>query len=554
KGFVVWEAVFAEWRGLVHGDWRPRINTYGPLVFELVLATKWATMGGFDRARDVAAEFDGPLAYLRSAFDHLGEAPFFWPDLYLRLRLISGLLGALAIALLGAAAWRLEGPRAGAWTAALAAASVGLIQVGHFYTAESLLVFELCMLLHACALLATGGGLGSAVYAGVATGLIATTKAPGLVLLLAVPVALGAAGRAPADRPWRESARGMLAGSFRALASKRFWMVLGVGALVAAILNPWAFLEPGAYFGDVPGNRSGLRLLQTQLTETRFGFYDWRFVYNDTTPFVFHLRRLLPYALGTPLAVAAGVALAVGLRRLRPVDAIALVTTIPTLLLVGAWGVKTIRYILPMVPGLLLAAGPALARLSAPRPGAPLTTRIGAPVLAWATLAHTLAYGVAFTLMFRDPDPRVAAARYITENAHPGDIVVVEAEPSYTAPLGRNTDLVGVAPGIQPDVKIRPLWRTRPPPERVERHTRNQLRDARFVVVGDWYRRRAEHRRAPDPHRRFYASLRRGDLPFERVATFRPEPRLGPFRWPEDQDDILAVSFDHMGLEIYERR
>ncbi|MFW6050119.1 MAG: hypothetical protein ACODAU_03025 [Myxococcota bacterium] len=552
KGFVVWEAVYAEWRGLMRGDWRPRINTYGPLVFELVLATKWATMGGIERAREVAAQFQDPAGYLRGAFGHLGDAPFHWPDLYLRLRLLVGLLGAVAVALLAAAAWRLEGPRAGAWTAAMAASAVGLIQVGHFYTAESLLVVELCMLLHACARLATGGGWGSAVYAGVATGLIAATKVPGLLLLAAVPVALAAPAPSASAARWRDAAREAGRATLRALVSGRFLAVVGVGLAVAALFNPWALFEPQAYFGEVAGNRSGLGVLRTHFTETEFGFYDWRFVYNDTTPFVYHLRRVLPYAIGTPLLLASGVALVSGARRLRPVDRLALAATLPTLLLIGAWGVKTIRYALPMVPGLLLAAGPALARWSVPE-GTGAVRRLGVPLIAWGTAAYTVAYGLAFTLMFTEPDPRVAAARFITERAQPGDVVVVEAEPSYTAPLGHDHDLVGVAPDLRPDVRVRRLWTTRPPPERVDAHVQRRLRAARFVVIGDWYRRRAEHPRAPAPHRRFYEALRGGDMAFERVATFRPEPHLGPLRWSEDDAEILAVSFDHMGIEVYER-
>jgi hypothetical protein len=558
KGFVVWETITTEWRGLVEDDWRPRINTYGPLLYETAIALKWLTFGGPESARAVASRFPDGWRYLLGAFDHgqTTTASYDFRDWFLTLRLFSALLGSLSILLLGLAAWKLEGPRAGAFTAVLAAACVGLLQVSHYFTSDALVVFELAMLVHASALFARGGGLSVSVYAGIAAGMLAATKMPGLAALPAVVLAIGADDPFPTARTREAELGRIVRRTAGALVSPRFLLTLLVGVAVLRVIHPWLFTDPHAYFYDVPQNRSGLWHIRVHLQETEFDFYDWRFTFNDTTPFVYHLTHPLVYALGTPLLVASFVALGVGFFRLRPIDRIAIVVALPTLFLVGNWGVKTIRYVMPMVPGLLLAAGPMLARATERAPGAPFSKHVVRRGLAWLVAGWTVAYGVAFVFMFTEPDSRVAAGHYVAEHAASGDVVVVGPESAYTAPLGTNDDIVGVEAGLRPDVRVRKLFEGRPAGRDLGGHLDRVLADARFLVLDDFYLRRAAHSairdKAPE-HARFFNALLAGRMGFRRVATFRRRPTLGPLVWNEDEDEILAVSFDHVGVEVWER-
>lgn len=562
KGFVMWEAMSVEWRGLTHDDWRPRTNTYGPLIYRVAVGLKWLVYGGPGEARPTAEAYPNDWAYLTGAFGFDGAAatdadaaaPYRWPTLARRYRLLAAAMGSLAVWLLALAAGRLAGPRAMAFAAVLAATAPGLVQASHFYTTEAFLMLELAMLAHAAARLAHGGGRGSAVYAGVALGLLAGTKLTGLVAGPAVALAIAAvrARRRFAtswlDRAWRGV--GDLA---RAAVDRRHLLALAVGAAVLFVINPWLFTDPQAYFFDVPENRSGLWHVRVQLVETDFGFYDWRFTYHGTTPYLFHATTLLPYALGGPATALALVALARGVRRLDAVGLIALAYAVPTYVLVGGWTVKALRYVLPMVPGLVLALA-ALAAAWTTRPRG--LRRVGAAVAVAATV-WTAVYGIAFGAMFAEPDSRVAAARWLARHARPGDVVVLEPEPSYTAPLGGNRGMVGRDPALRVPVQARYLWERRPEGDAaVERHLARRLRGARFLVLGDFYVRRATHpaaRTLAPAQRRFYEAVRGGDAGWRRVATFRRTPRLGPIGFPEDDAEILSVSFDHTGLEIYER-
>ena len=560
KGFVVWEAIYMEHRGLTQDDWRPRINSYGPLIYELAIGVKWLTTGGLARGAEVAAQYEDEHRYLTEAFAHRTDdaRPFSFAALLFALRCAAATFGTLAILWLGLAAWTLAGPRAGAITAWLTAAAPGLIQVGHFYTPEALLIGETALVLFACAKIARGGGFRWAGLAGFGLALAITTKGPGVLLALLVPVAIGADDPFP-DAPQRATELGrMFHRTLRAVLSPRRWLAAFVCVAFVRIINPWAFTEPTLYFDAVSGNRNGMALLRTQLSETSFGFYDWRFLYNGTRPWLYQLGVLVPYAIGTSAAVAAGVGLVRGAVRLRPIDRLALAASVPLWLLVGPWGVKTIRYALPIAPGLLLAAGALLAGWLRRSPGAHWSRHLVRRGAAGVVILVTCAHGAAFTGMFlAAPDPRIRAAQSIARRARAGDVVVVETEPSYTAPLGSNDDLVGATPSLSPEVERRYLWRGHPPDDAVPEHVRRTVQDARFLVVSDWWSRRASHpaaaTRAPNIAH-FYEALEKGRTGFVRVATFRPAPRFGPWTFDERAAEILSVAFDHPGIVLYERR
>jgi hypothetical protein len=560
KGFVLWEAIGAEWRGLTSGDYRPNASVYGPLVYELAIGVKWLRYGGPETARPIAARYPDPAHYHQRAFDALDpDAPYSFADWTEDCRTLAGLLGTLAILLLTRAAWRLGGPWAGASAAVIAAFAPGLVQVGHFYTADALLIPEIAMLLDACALLVTGGGAGAALYAGVALGLIAATKMPGLLLGLALAWALA----------WSPAAsHGALAGGSAARRSRwlrwigagltgRFALAMLAAGLVYVAVQPWLLDGRGPPEGA--GNRSGLWMLGTYFAEREFVFYDWRFTYNDRTP-AYWLSTILPYALGVPVLLAALAPLGTSMARRLGLGAplgwsvgsgrlvrLGLVAALPSFLLVAGWGVLTIRHVLPAVPGLVLCAAAVL--------GAALDRKDARRALGAGVLGHVTLYGAAWSLMFAEPDPRLLAARWLAEHARDGDVVVTEPEANYSAPLGLNEDWMGVPGFAMPRLRPLRLWAGWPSDEELPEHVDGMLRHARFVVIGDFYRRRgldpSAHARAPR-HAVFYEALLAGRTGHRLVASFERAPTLGPLRWDESGAEALSVDFDHMPVWIYE--
>lgn len=536
------------------------------MVFELVIGVKWVLFGGANEARTRTGDYANGWDYLGAFGTTADDDPGGWSmsTLMYTLRLIVGFLGAWAVLLLAMAARRLHRGVLGWWaaaaTASLAALAPGLIQVGHFYTPESLLVFEIALFLYGCACLTTGAApLRSSLLVGFSVALIAATKGPGLLLCLALPFAIARGARAGRPAETRSAA---LVDPLRALFSVQIWLAIGVSVAVYACMNPWLFADPSNYFAEIPDNRSGMTVLRQRFEEADYGFYDWRFSYNDTVPIWAQLGTLLPYAVGGLTTIAAAFAIVVRGYRRHAVATLGVAATVPTLLLVGFWGVKTIRYVVPMLPGILLLAGSAcvlgLERRGGESAGIRAARRTGLAagglVVVWTAL-----YGTAFALMFREPDPRVLAGRWLRSHAAPTDVIAVEPEPSYSAVVD---DGYGVAGRVNrnPDGSLRPALRAvrlfSRAPEDVPEHVDHVLRHARFVVVGDWYKRRAFHpeaaTRAPH-HRAFYSSLYDGTRGFELAVRFERTPTLGPLRWDETGADALAVCFDHMPIEIFER-
>lgn len=565
KGFVLWEVAAVEWRALQQDDWRPRTTTYGPLLYTSAVLLKWACFGGRAHAAEVAARYPDAWSYTMGAFGaESSDAPFSWAQYVHALRLAGALAASLAVLLLALAAWRLEGPAAGAVTAACSAACVGLLQASHYFTTDSLVIVEIAGLLHAAARLVTGGGLGSAVYAGVALGAILGTKMSGGLLGAVLPAALAYGPVWQAQSVRRAAPRLLTSRALRWLAvplSPRLLVAVAIAVLVYFLLCPWPFTVPELYF-DVPGNRSGAEVLRSQYRDTDYPFEDWRFTYNDTPRWLYVAAPVLSYALGGPLLGACVLGLLRGLSRRRALDAIAIAAVVPTFLLVGSWGVKTIRYALPCVPGLLLAGGALLSRwLTAPvvvharRQAVPLVLA----TLAALVLAHAFAWGTAFALVFTRPDPRVAASRWLAARVRPGDAIVTEPESPYTAPLGEDADRIGLDPRspFPSTLRLRRLWDRPLAPHEVAPHVESRLRDARFLVIGDFYRRRAEHPRARSraaSQAWLYRTLFRGETAYRLTATFDATPRLGPLRFDERGAETLSVDFDHMPVWVFERR
>ncbi len=560
KGFVLWEVAAVEWRALRQDDWRPRTTTYGPLLYESGVLLKWALFGGRAHAAEVAARYPDAWSYTMGAFGAEGsEASFSWAAWAHALRVAGALAASLAVLLLALAAWRLEGAAAGAVTAVCSAACVGLLQASHYFTTDSLVLVEIALLLHAAARLATGGGLGSAVYAGLALGAILGTKMSGALLGAVLPAALASGPLWRADAAPRLAARLRTSPALRWAAtplSPRLLVALACAVLVYFLVCPWPFTVPELYF-DVPGNRSGAEVLRSQYRDTDYPFEDWRFTYHDTPRWLYVATPVLSYALGGPLLGVCALGLARGLSRRRALDVMALAAVVPTFLLVGSWGVKTIRYALPCVPGLLLAGGALLARWLA-RPARRGPAR-ALPALAALVLVHTLSFGTAFALVFTRPDPRVAASRWLAAHVAPGDVVVTEPESAYTAPLGEDADRIGLDPSapFPQGLRIRRLWDRPLAPHDVPAHVDARLRDARFLVVGDFYLRRALHpaaRARAAGQAWLYRALFAGETAYTLVATFDATPHLGPLRFDERGAETLSVDFDHMPVWVFERR
>ena len=438
-------------------------------------------------------------------------------------RWISALWGVVTVVL----AWRWAarwGAGVAVVTAALVAGFPALVQASHFGTVEAPLVALIVAGLLAAERLAERPSPARAAVGGAVLGLAISVKAPGA--LLALPLLHAA---------WAVETRGRLL---------RIAVGMAVAAALVVALNPMLLLGGDAGAGSGEHTTLGGNLRRAYSGD----FHDWTLPYAKDTPLWTEMTRLLPYAMGLLPQGLALVGLVILLRRRDARDVRLLLVLLPLVALLLPARVKTVRFLLPALPALAVCAAVGTAAIAA-RSG-----RAGR-AFASAVAGLVLLHGVAFSAIYAQIDPRLAAARWLDDNAGPRDIVVVEDPPGYGPPLGSPSPRLA-----RPSLRFEILWagfytRHEKLDEAGRRaHLGRVLERADLLALSEGHRR--EFTTAPElrpVESGFYADLDAGRMPFERVATFESVPRIGPLVLRDDGAEVLMRVFDHPRIEIWRR-
>ncbi len=363
------------------------------------------------------------------------------------MRLFSGLLGVLLVALTGAWGRALAGRRgaAGTWTALFAAAlmtfSPFAIQQARFYTVDVL-----------GAVLASGAVLAATrrrwTLAGALAGWGLACKAS--LAWCAVTVVVGYALWEVQSRKSGESANGRISESNIALrimsneqrvtgnqqsvtsnqqqATSNKWLpplstvyrLPSTIFIAFALASPWALLRPAACWNGPA--------IQAMMASGRFVFPYTR-QYAGALPFVYPLSQMALWGLG-PLATLLGIAgLVWGLWRWRRGSftlRLACVWTLIYFLMTAGLYVKFPRYLLPLYP--VWAAWAALVCVKA------IASPVARRVVGTAALAITALLGWAQVSIYTQPHPWIAASQWIYAQAPAGSTIAVE-EWDHTLPV-----------------------------------------------------------------------------------------------------------------------
>ena len=274
---------------------------------------------------------------LNGFFIHLGEGvglvrPGIAPGVpsagaLLTARLVTAFLGAGTCPLLYAAGRRLYGSPAGIVAAGLYAVSPLAVQHGHFATVDVPATFFVAGAIYFAAAYFADSGANprSLLWCGLWAGLAAATKYnAGLVLLAGVAA-------------WQ------IVSVTRTL--KGIAGLIGMAALGFLLGCPGVLLNTSAFIRDF--------LFEANHVRTGSG----NIFVNTPSGFLYHPLYNLPWAVGglTALAILAGVIYAV--YRRRPADAPLAAFALSYFLVIGLAEVKFARYLLPLLPPLLLWVG-----------------------------------------------------------------------------------------------------------------------------------------------------------------------------------------------------
>ena len=481
QGWDMWH-----WGPPLSVDPDPQFFRYPSLTFYVHFAAQGVAAALFRATGQVASLADIPVAFLAD------RSPFLFTS-----RLVTALLGVATIWAVFLLGRRIGGVAAGLAAAALIAVNPFHIESSQHIEVDVPLAFFIAWGLGECVRLLGEPTLRRHLFAGALVGLATSAKYTGA--LLAAPL-LTAHLLAQWDAGgWRRAAR----------------LAAAAGAAVAAfaVTSPYVLL-------DLPLARKEIATEQEHMQRGHFGL--------DTTLAWRPYAEALPkHVLGWPVTLAAAAGLVVGAMRRRRERIVVATFVVVYAAIVGSWAMHAERYLLPLLPPLVVLATAFLADILRGRRDAFLalaTLLLAAPSLAGLPSVYAKAAR----------DPRTAAREWIESRCPQGAFLLMEAwgpdllEPEDLWKLPHATRTRFLDRRARPLYAIQYLPTYQVQPDLSDAYYDLDLfPDADLVVlssiVGDRFR--AEPERFSQ-EMRFYREVAQS---WTHVAEFRPEPgREGP--------------------------
>jgi len=463
-------------------------------------------------------------------------------------RAVSATFATATIPVVYAIATKLAGRVAGLLSAAFLAFTVLSLRDAHFFTVDAGLVF-FCGVTWLCALrVAERGDLASVILAGVAFGFAVLCKYS--AAFLGAPLGLAyllAPGRPATMAPgaWvRWVVRGVL--------------LLAVAAAVFLLLDPMVWLYPDKFRLD----------FRQQVTEPLLGVTKPLFLgtFADLThPRLYWVTNLLWWAQGPALEAWALLGLAWLVTRRHRLAWVSALVPIAYFAMAGNSVAPFVRYALPLMPPLAVAAGVLSADLlRRPR------WHMAALVVTTVVLASTALYAAAYMNVFRKPDSRVAASDYMRAHIPAGATVLVE--PTHNLPpTGAYRDQTNFYRDYMPwdpftdelrEFRLigmdsyRHLYSRELSDQEKQAYINGRLGLADWIVIDDYYLQVYRHLPASEHGvmKQFYRDLFNGQLPFQLERSFKTYPSLFGVEINDDRAEMTFRHFDHPRIFVFRRK
>ena len=373
------------------------------------------------------------LATIGNILSHISPTLANFANLTLTGRVLNALFDAGTILLTGWLGLLLTNDRTPgrryAWSVALLAASLVAftplqVQLSHFYTVDTMLLFFVTLTILACVVLVdTEKPVRWSLIAGLGYGLALATKFSAAPLAIPLLVAL-------AMRWYRHGLSTLLVPLLLAICAT---LVTFLIAMPYALLDMREFIQQVSDQGDLAR-----------------GTLDFPYVrqFAGTTPFVYQAQNMLLWGMGLTLGLAVVAGFLWLCWRIWKCEAGAWLVVLSWVVVYGAitgsFYVKFMRYMLPLYPFLTLMAASvliALLRFSrertdrnvvAPLAGARLSRLMGSvlTILPYAAitivLAGTMFQGLALLNVYSQPNTRIQASRWIYSHLKPGSVLTYE--------------------------------------------------------------------------------------------------------------------------------
>jgi len=276
----------------------------------------------------------------------------------------------------------------------------------------------------------------------------------------------------------------------------------------------------------------------------------------DRAPILFVVKNMVVWGMGIPLGITALVALALsGVRiitaRTWPPFWLLVLVGWPTFHIVyyGIGFVKTMRYVAPAYPFLVLLAAGLLATLwtkGRTRSLGGLSLNLGQVVVAGVVL-FTALYGIAFTRIYTKPDVRITASHWFYDNVPPGSLYLAEHWDEGF-------------PMLFPDENIRLYESSELKLYDGDNHVKlntllDQLDSADYIFMVS-NRLYGSIPRIPERYpmtTEYYDMLFSGELGYELVETFTNYPNLFGIEIPDQSAEEAFTVYDHPKVVAFKK-
>jgi YYY domain-containing protein len=549
--FIVWVADTISWPGDLKAALDPARSTLNPF--------RWPPGDGDLAGMPRAYAYGHFPLYLLVGVAHLGQALADWMGSttlalpaclqpfnvigrhlgeydYLPLvgRAISALCDLATLVLVLALGRRAFGRAAGLIAAGFYAIAVLPVQLSHFYAVDLVLTLWIMATVTFAAHWAERGGWGSWLLAGAAAGLAVGSKFS--AVMLAVPLLIAALMRLPPVSPPRKvvAVLGRLA------------VVGAMGLLIFALTNPFALIEARSYISNIVGQQSMVS-----------GAMDAPYTrqYIGTLPYLYFVQQLSQWGLGWPLGLVAWsgpvwLAVRAVRRRATPAQLVILAWVLPYVAVTGAFQVKFVRYMAPVLPFLLVCgAGATVAAHGWLVKRWGKRGRIAFGFAAGLVVFTTVAWTLSFTSIYRQEHPWIRASRWIYENVPAGSKLLTE---HWDDALPLRLDGVANRPPLREYQRVElPLYDA-DTQEKLETLV-SELSSSDYLVIAS-NRLYAPIGRLPGRYpmsSQYYRLLFEGQLGYREVAKFTSYPALAGITVRDDGADESFTVYDHPRVLVF---
>ena len=365
---------------------------------------------GIQRLYHVAAGVVGTDIGRMAFADYAAARP---DEVVLVNRVASAFFGAATVLLCFLLGRAVSSGRAGLVAAFLVAVAYVLVREAHFGLIDTPLAFLVCLSLLAILRAARRGTIGSLLLAAAVSGLTTAAKYPAATLCF--PIA-GAHLLASRDRG---------VSPVRALASPR---LVGAAAVMIAFFllgAPYTLLEFGSFIRGF-----GLEVVH---------FEGQGYPSDLTRGWVRHPTFTLLHGLGIPLLIGCAIGLVHAAARPGRGAGLVALFVVGYFFVMGYGRTTLVRYVVPLVPPLLVLVGRSVDAAAARAGG----KRMQAACVVAATLALasiSIVRSVGYAAVVRRTDTRLLAREWILENVGPGETVMAWSDLARTVPDRRVID------------------------------------------------------------------------------------------------------------------